>query len=117
MGIFYMDRQYYVYIMTNQWITVLYIGITNDVVARAYQHKCRLNKGFTSRHHINMLVYYEEYDSIYDAISREKQIKNWHREWKMNLIRKNNSTSKDLSEGWYDNEDKDSNGDPETSSG
>jgi len=123
MGIFYMDKQYYVYIVTNQWITVFYTGVTSDLMYRVNQHKRRLVKGFTSRYHINMLVYYEEFDNAYDAIRREKQIKNWQRKWKMNLIRKNNPTFKDLSEEWYDNNDEEDDGDvgddgdPETSSG
>jgi len=123
MGIFYMDKQYYVYIVTNQWITVFYTGVTSDLMYRVNQHKRRLVKGFTSRYHINMLVYYEEFDNAYDAIRREKQIKNWQRKWKINLIRKNNPTFKDLSEEWYDNNDEEDDGDvgddgdPETSSG
>jgi putative endonuclease len=123
MGIFYMEKQYYMYIMTNQWITVFYTGVTSDLMYRVNQHKRRLVKGFTSQYHINMLVYYEEFDNAYDAIRREKQIKNWQRKWKMNLIRKNNPTFKDLSEEWYDNNDEEDDGDvgddgdPETSSG
>ncbi len=120
----YFMRTYYVYIMVNDWITVLYIGITGDLKSRVYQHKKRVKKGFTSRYYIGRLVYYEEFEMAYDAICREKQLKNWHREWKINLIKKSNPTFKDLSESWYgkgdvgdgDAEKMYLNGDSETSS-
>jgi len=96
------DHQYYTCIMANKWNTTIYIGVTNDTHYRVYQHKNKLVEGFTSRYNINKLVYYEEYDYIDDAIYREKQLKNWHRRWKINLINKFNPGWKDLSDGWYD---------------
>lgn len=76
----------YVYILTNKYNTVLYIGVTNDLLRRTYEHKEHLIKGFSSRYQLNKLVYYETHASIAQAIEREKQLKNWHREWKNNLI-------------------------------
>ncbi len=92
-----------VYIMTNKNRTVIYIGVTNDLVRRVYEHKTHYNKrSFTHRYNLVYLIYYELFDSIEEAILREKQLKNWHREWKWNLIKKYNPDLKDLSEGWYD---------------
>ena len=71
----YEERQYYVYIMTNKTNTVLYTGMTNDLVRRVWEHKEKLIKGFTSRYNITKLVYYEIFATAYDAIAREKQIK------------------------------------------
>ena len=95
-------KQYYVYIMTNKGNTVLYTGVTSNLAERIYQHKKKLIKGFTSKYNINKLVYYEEFDSVYDVITREKQIKGWLRRKKIELIKKNNPEWKDLSTGWYD---------------
>lgn len=97
--------QYYTYIMTNKLNTTIYIGVTNDIYNRVYQHKKKLVEGFTSRYNINKLVYYEEYDYIEDAIYREKQLKNWRRQWKINLINEFNPEWKDLSDDWYDEKD------------
>ena len=95
------ERYYYVYIMTNKRNTVFYIGITGDLESKVFQHKHKLIKRFTSKYNINKLVYYEEFDNAYDAILREKQLKNWHRQWKLDLIKKHNPKFKDLSEEWY----------------
>lgn len=94
-------RQYYVYIMTNKINTVLYTGVTRDLVGRVRQHKSKLVPGFTSRYNVNKLVYYEQCQYIEDAINREKQLKNWHRQWRFNLIRLNNPNLMDLSNKWY----------------
>jgi len=94
-------RQYYVYIMTNKRKNVLYTGITSNLEWRVYQHKHKLVKGFTSKYNINQLIYYEEYESSYEAIYREKQIKKWRREKKEALVRSLNPTWNDLSEEWY----------------
>ncbi len=91
--------------MTNKLNTTIYIGVTNDIYNRVYQHKKKLVEGFTSRYNINKLVYYEEYDYIEDAIYREKQLKNWRRQWKINLINEFNPEWKDLSDDWYDEKD------------
>lgn len=82
--------------MTNKLNTVLYTGVTNDLIKRVYQHKNKIIPGFTSKYNLNKLVYFEQYEEIYNAISREKQIKNWHREWKMNLIKTKNPDFIDL---------------------
>lgn len=87
--------------MTNKYNTVFYTGITGDLFARVFQHKNKEIEGFTSKYNINKLVYYEEFDHAYEAILREKQLKNWHRQWKLSLIKKHNPTFKDLSEKWY----------------
>ncbi len=89
-------RQSYIYIMTNKVNTVLYIGATNNLIKRVYQHRNKLADGFTSKYNIDKLVYYEIFEDINEAIKREKQIKNWHREWKMNLIRSKNANFREL---------------------
>ncbi len=87
--------------MTNNSKT-LYIGVTNDLQRRVYEHKNKLIEGFTKRYNITKLVYYETTNSIEAAIRREKQLKNWKRVWKMELIESVNRDWNDLSEGWYD---------------
>ena len=94
-------KQYFVYMITNKYNTVVYIGVTNDLERRVYEHKHKISKGFTSKYNCNKLVWYEESNDIDFAISREKQLKNWHRNWKNDLINKNNPAWKDLSDGWY----------------
>lgn len=90
--------QYYVYIMTNKLNGTLYTGVTNDLIKRIYQHKEKIIPGFTSKYDINHLVYYEIHENIISAITREKQIKKWNREWKINLIEKDNPKWNDLYE-------------------
>jgi len=83
--------QYYVYIMTNQNRTVLYTGVTNDLIRRVYEHKNHLDRGsFISRYNVEYLVYYESTTSIESAIEREKQIKGWNRKRKEKLIQYKN---------------------------
>lgn len=96
------DKSFYTYIITNKHNTTLYIGVTNDLFRRMYDHKTGLNKGFSKKYKLKKLVYYEEYSDVRDAIAREKQLKNWHREWKYNLIKKDNPSFKDLSWNWYE---------------
>ena len=91
-------KRYYVYIMANFSKRSLYIGMTNDLVLRVAEHKAHVNKGFTARYDCKLLVYYEEFPSAEQAIAREKQLKNWHREWKENLVKQHNPDFKDLSE-------------------
>lgn len=91
-------KQYCVYILTNKTNKSLYIGVTNNLPRRLYEHKNKLFKGYTEKYNINKLVYYEQTENIESAINREKQLKNWHREWKENLIRKTNPKWEDLSE-------------------
>ncbi len=90
-------KQYYVYILTNKNNTTLYIGITNNLERRIYEHKNELFDGFTKKYQLKKLIYYEECSIAIDAINREKQLKNWHRNWKWNLIKSFNPTLKDLS--------------------
>ncbi|MAF13751.1 MAG: hypothetical protein CMI53_02555 [Parcubacteria group bacterium] len=80
------ERVYYLYILTNKIKTVLYIGVTNNLESRLWQHKIKINKGFTSKYNVDKLIYYEEFQYINDAIEREKQLKNWSRQWKVSLI-------------------------------
>ena len=88
-------RSYYVYIMTNRSKT-LYTGVTNDLARRVYEHKNKLNKGFTSKYNIDKLIYFEETNDISEAITREKQIKGWLRQKKINLIEKENPNWEEL---------------------
>ncbi len=94
-------KDYYVYIMASISKTI-YTGVTNNIHLRVLQHKFGVNKGFTSRYRVSKLVYFEWTDDIESAIKREKQLKNWHREWKLNLIESTNRNWDDLSNGWYD---------------
>ena len=93
-------KQFYVYIMTNNNDTVLYIGVTNDIIRRIYEHKNPLNKSsFTARYNIIKLVYYEIFEDSYSAISREKQLKGGNRNKKNELISGFNQTWMDLYDG------------------
>ena len=76
----------------------LYIGVTNNLTKRVYEHKNKLKEGFTKKYNINKLVYFESTTSIESAIQREKQLKNWKREWKINLIESINKSWNDLAE-------------------
>ncbi len=91
-----MGKQYFVYIMTNKSSTVLYMGVTNDLKRRAYEHREKLTGGFTSRYKVGKLVYYEVLDDPSAAIQREKQIKAGSRKKKMGLIDSMNPTWRDL---------------------
>jgi len=86
----------YVYIMTRERNSVFYVGVTNNLIRRVYEHKMGLVEGFTKTHHIKMLVYYEQFDDIYLAIAREKTIKKWKRQYKINAIESINPEWKDL---------------------
>lgn len=91
-----MSKQGYVYIITNFAVTVLYIGVTANLNKRIFEHKNKLVKGFSSKYNLNKLIYYEIFDNIEDAIIREKQLKNWHHDWKINLIKGINPDFNDL---------------------
>lgn len=88
---------YFVYMMTNKPNGVLYIGVTNDLIRRVYEHRQHLVKGFTDKYNLDKLVWFEQTQDIVSAIEREKQLKNWHRPWKINLIEQFNSHWQDLS--------------------
>ena len=91
-------KQYYVYLLTNKTNKVLYIGVTNDLARRMFEHKNKAMEGFTKKYNLTKLVYYETTDDARSAIAREKQLKNWHREWKLNLINQFNPDWNDLAE-------------------
>ncbi|MFZ6021141.1 MAG: GIY-YIG nuclease family protein [Chloroflexota bacterium] len=90
--------RYFVYILTNAYNTVLYTGVTNDLVRRVSEHQRGTGSGFTSRYRIHKLVYFEITESVESAISREKQIKGWSRSKKIALIESVNPEWKDLSD-------------------
>jgi putative endonuclease len=87
----------YIYFLSNHHNNVLYIGVTNDIIRRIAEHKAKINKGFTYKYNCDKLVYYKIFSLITAAISREKQLKNWKREWKNKLIHDFNPEWKDLS--------------------
>jgi putative endonuclease len=89
---------YYIYIITNKINTTFYIGVTNNLNRRIYEHKEKLVSGFSKKYNLTKLVYFEQIENIENAIAREKQLKNWHRDWKINLIKQNNPLFDDLSE-------------------
>ncbi|HEY0899248.1 MAG TPA: GIY-YIG nuclease family protein [Sphingobacteriaceae bacterium] len=86
----------YVYIVSNQYRTVLYIGVTSDIRQRIYEHKEGKGSKFTSKYKCHDLIYYEWIPDISFAIEREKQLKNWHRDWKFNLVKSVNPKMIDL---------------------
>ena len=81
-----MDPQFYVYILASQRNGTLYVGVTNDLARRVYEHRTGEVPGFTKTYHVHRLVYYEPHDSIVEAIAREKRVKRWRRSWKLKLI-------------------------------
>ena len=91
-----MQKYYYVYILCSDKNGTLYIGVTNNLIKRVFEHKNKVFKGFTEKYDINKLIYYECYDNIEYAIQREKRMKKWNRNWKIELIEKNNKEWKDL---------------------
>ncbi|MCC1484996.1 GIY-YIG nuclease family protein [Winogradskyella immobilis] len=95
-------HQYYLYLITNKKNGVLYIGITNDLERRMYEHKNKLIKGFSFKYNLDKLMYFETYQYINDAIKREKNMKKWKREWKIKLIETDNIDWADLSHDWFD---------------
>lgn len=97
-------RQYFTYILASKKNGTLYIGITNNIERRIEEHKAKLNPNcFTAKYDVNLLVYFETFQYINDAIDREKQLKKWNRQWKINLIEEENKDWKDLSEEWNKN--------------
>lgn len=93
-------KKYWVYILSSKKRGTLYIGVTNNITSRTYQHKQQLTKSFTKKYNIKLLVYTEEYSSIFEAISREKNLKNWKRSWKIKLIETINKDWIDLSDSY-----------------
>ena len=93
-------KKYFVYILTSGINGTLYIGVTNNMERRLYEHINNLVDGFTKQYGVYALVYFEETNSIEAAITREKQLKNWRRQWKTDLINENNQGWRDLSENF-----------------
>jgi putative endonuclease len=91
-------KQGYVYIMANKPQGTLYIGVTSDIIKRVYEHKNDFVDEFTRKYELKSLVYYEVFDEIAEAIKREKQLKEWQRKWKIELIEKQNPKWEDLYE-------------------
>ena len=89
-------KQYYIYILASKRNGTLYVGITNDLKRRVYEHKEKIIDGFTKKYNVNTLVWYESTEDVEKAIQKEKQLKTWKREWKINLIEKNNLEWRDL---------------------
>ncbi|WP_340117088.1 GIY-YIG nuclease family protein [Pelagibius sp. 7325] len=90
---------YYVYILASQRNGTMYIGVTNDLVRRIYEHRSGAVAGFTKRHDVKILVFFEVHESIEAAIQREKSLKRWDRRWKLALVERDNPTWRDL---WED---------------
>ncbi|MBR1908904.1 GIY-YIG nuclease family protein [bacterium] len=95
-----MNKTYAVYILTNYNETTFYIGVTGDLQKRIWEHKNKVVEGFTKKYNVDKLVYYELTENVESALNREKQLKRWHRQWKINLIKEMNPEFKDLSENW-----------------
>ena len=93
---------FYVYLLTNQNNKVMYVGMTNNLERRMYEHKTKMVPGFTEKYNVNKLVYFEETSDVSAAIAREKEIKTWRREKKNHLVVAVNPAWKDLSEGWFE---------------
>jgi putative endonuclease len=92
------EKHFYVYLLTNWNNKVMYVGVTNDLHRRLYEHKNKLVKGFTEKYNVDKLVYFEETVDVQSALAREKEIKKWRREKKNNLVISVNPEWKDLSE-------------------
>jgi len=93
------DMQPCIYILASKRNGTLYVGVTSNLVKRIWEHRGHLVEGFTKKHSVTALVYYELADNMYTAITREKQLKNWRRQWKINLIESTNPDWRDL---WTD---------------
>ena len=92
-------RAFYVYILASGLGGTLYIGVTNDLVRRVFEHRQKSAEGFTKRYNVDRLVYYEQFEDIENAIRREKRLKKWNRAWKISLIEKLNPNWDDLFPG------------------
>lgn len=95
-------HQYYIYILASKIRGTLYIGITNDLQRRVYEHKTGIKKGFTQKYGVKQLVYFEILKDVNDAIDREKNLKKWKCDWKIRLIEEENKQWFDLASDWYD---------------
>ena len=93
-------HQYYLYILTNKKNGTLYVGVTNNLERRMFEHKHKLVEGFTKKYRLDRLIYFEVFQYVNDAIKREKNIKKWKRQWKINLIEEENPDWEDLAKDW-----------------
>ena len=91
---------YYVYIITNRKDGTLYTGFTDDIVRRIREHKNKSCRGFAQKYNLTKLVYFEEHEDSYSAFRKERQMKKWKRQWKINLIEKENPEWNDLAKDW-----------------
>ena len=90
---------YYVYLLASRRHGTLYLGVTNDIVRRTYEHKSKLVPGFSAKYGVDRLVWYETHADVNEAIGREKEIKKWRRDWKIALIEADNPDWRDLYDG------------------
>ena len=95
------EKLYCVYILASKRYGTLYTGITSNLAQRMYQHQEGLVDGFTKKYDVHQLVYYEVHLDVYEAITREKRIKKWNRQWKINLIEENNPQWLNLANGLF----------------
>ena len=95
-----MSKTYYIYILASEPHRTLYLGMTNDLERRVYEHKNQLIDGFTKQYNIKRLVYFEDTTDVHAALEREKQLKKWKRSWKIDLITRENPSWHDLSVRW-----------------
>ena len=95
------EHRYFVYILTNWNNQVMYVGFTNNLLRRVFEHKHKLVEGFTAKYNLNKLVYLEESRDVRSALAREKEIKKWRREKKNRRVEGMNPEWEDLSQGWY----------------
>mgnify|MGYP002639935085 CR=1 FL=1 len=103
--------------MTNKINSAFYVGFSGNLIGRIWDHRNKTySKSFTARYNLSKLVWYENFDTPDEAISCEKKLKRWHREWKINLVRKENPLFSDLSKDWYEDDQFNQSGDSETSS-
>ena len=100
-----MKKAGYVYIVSNKNRSTFYIGVTNDIERRILEHKSGNGSKFTKKYNLHDLLYFEMILGFNQAIEREKQLKNWHREWKINLIKSENPEMKDLAVDWFTEEE------------
>jgi putative endonuclease len=98
-------KQSFVYIMSNFKRTTTYIGVTSDLERRVLEHKRGVGSKFTTKYKLKYLIYFEEISDISQAIEREKQLKNWHKDWKWSLIKGKNPELLDLSSDWFHQDD------------
>ena len=90
------NKVYYVYILASKKNGTLYVGVTNNLKRRIYEHKGKLIEGFTNKYNVSQLIYFEQYSDIREALTREKRLKKWNRAWKVALIEKTNPEWEDL---------------------